>query len=422
MNRKIFTGLAALAMALCAGSTPVYAANYTPINGNNSSAVINKYLIVDETAIVPDVTFNFAIAPGTAITSASGKMEVMAGNNAGVTGSPTIASIPFAHTDTKLTTVAAGDNITLTAGQNYVKHNTIVDFSGVSFAEPGIYRWVVTETTATYDIRTTGGDDVTRDLSSLFDWDTQRRDVTGTTEKTRYMDVYVTDDGSGTLEVSSYVLHDTPADVTAGDENGSGDVATAGAAVADKSDGFVNEFITDNIEFGNEVTGNQGSKDKYFDFTFEITGAQPQTTYSIDISNAEASSGSNPATISANTGKANVTSVTTDDSGNVTTHFYLKDGQYVTAKGLPISTNYALTATPEDYKQTNGIIASIAKEGVAHSDAQSGTLARADILTGYTHTRNGVIPTGIAAGALGALGLVAFSVVGLAAKRRKEED
>ena len=421
MNKnKFFAGLATMAMAVCANGTSVFAANYTPVSGDNSSAVINKYLIVDSTAIVPDVKFNFAIEPGTAIASASGKMEVISPSTAtGVTGTPTIASIPFAPTDTKLDTVASGGNVTLDTGKNYVKHNTVVDFSGVTFAEPGVYRWKVSETTATYDYDVSGSA-AHKDMSALFDWDTQKGSTA--TAKERYMDVYVTDNGSGTLAVSSYVLHDAATDVTAGADMGSADVTNPGDAVADKSDGFVNEYITDDINILKEVTGNQGSKDKYFDFTVAITSAQPSTTYAVNISGAEATSGSNPATIAANAGKANVTSVTTDSSGAVTTHFYLKDGQNIVVQGLPISATYAITENAEDYKSTAGVTAAIATDGQAHTDATSGTLARADIATGYTNTRNGVIPTGVATAAAGALGLMAIGVAGLVAKRRKEED
>lgn len=417
-SNKLMASLAAGVMALSMASTSVAAAgNYTPVSGDNTSAVLNKYLIVDETAIVPDVTFNFTIAPGTAIQAANGVMEVISPATAtGVTGTPTIAPITFTHSDTKNTSVQSGDNVTLDTGENYAKRNTVVDFSGVTFAEPGIYRWVVNETTAIYNYENAGST-AQKDISSLFDWDTQAATAGA---KVRYLDVYVTDN-AGTLEVSSYVLHENANSVTAGTDMGSADVATAGAAVADKSDGYVNEFITNDIEFGKEVTGNQGSKDKYFDYTLVIGNAQPLTTYAIDLSKAEATSGTNSATIAANAGQTNVATVTTDATGAATTHFYLKDGQYITAQGLPINATYALTENTEDYKQTAGIAAADNADGVAHTDAQSGTLARADIFTGFTNKRQGTIPTGVTTAAAGALGLVALGAIGLASKRRKNE-
>ena len=419
--KKIMAGLAAGVMALSMAGTNVFAAgNYTAVAGDNSSAVVNKYLVLDGSAAVPDVTFNFVIEPGTAIAASSGKMEVISPSVAtGVTGTPTIAPINFVHTDTKSDTVAQGDNVTLDAGKTYVKHNTVIDFSGVTFAEPGVYRWKVSETTATYD-HDSDSSTAALDISSRFDWDTQKGNTA--TSKERYMDVYVTDNGSGNLVVSSYVLHDAATDVTAGNDMGSADVATAGAAVGDKSDGYVNEFVSNDINILKEVTGNQGSKDKYFDFTIVLGNAQPNTTYAVDLSNAEAISGSNTATIAANSGQTNATTITTDSTGAATTHFFLKDSQNVTIQGLPIDATYAVTENAEDYKSTAGVTAAIATDGNAHTDAVNGTLARADIATGYTNTRDGVIPTGVATAAAGALGLIALGVIGLVGKRRKAEE
>jgi hypothetical protein len=204
------------------------------------------------------------------------------------------------------------------------------------------------------------------------------------TARTRYLDVYVEDEnGSGTLKVSSYVMHETT-DVVAADTS----------PALDKSSGFVNEITSHEFTFGKEVTGNQGSKDKYFKFTLTINGAQANTTYEVDLSSAEANPTQTAATVYDS--MTNPSTITTGSHGVVTEYFYLKDGQYITVKGLPEGYTYELSELKEDYVSTNGI--SQATNGTtAYQDpvANTTTGVSADIKTGFTNDRTGVIPTGV---------------------------
>ena len=175
-----------------------FATTYTPVAG--TSANFNKYLIMDAGDTVPNATFSFTIAPGAAISTATNDntvMEVMAG-----VGTPTIADVTFAQSDS--TATAAGTNIDvarpasdrasgltastgvqLEAGEKYATKQATVDFSNVTFNEPGIYRYVITET-ADPDHAAAG---------IMHDNDTDR-----------ILDVYVVDN-NGTLEVAAYVMH-----------------------------------------------------------------------------------------------------------------------------------------------------------------------------------------------------------------------
>ena len=386
LNRFLkFIGASALAVCSILGSSGVTVSaegnGYTPVAGG--SVDFKKYLVVDSEATVPTTSFSFTIEPGTAIPASEGKTAVYAG-----IGNPTIASVNFTQSDSKYDTVQDGDILTLEDGKSYAKKMTSIVLTGVNFPEPGIYRYKISETTSTPSIITM--DDATN----------------------RYLDVFVVDN-NGALEVSSYVLHKSADDIPAGSEMG-----TAGTPIADKSDGFVNEYLSKDLEFGKEVTGNQGSKDKYFDFTLTITGAQASSNYTVDISKADATSGTNAATIDANSNKQNPTTVTTDANGSVTVHYYLADGQYVKVLGLPKGATYSVTENAEDYKSTQGITAEVSG-GDAHTDAVSGTIADANISTGYTNTRNGVIPTGVALSVMGGAVLLAIGAAGLILSKRK---
>ena len=385
---KRFTKIMAFLMitALIMSIAAISASAYTPVAGDDTLS-FNKFLIVDEDARIPAITFNYTIAPGTAVAAdtANNKPAIIAG-----VGTPTIGSASFASGETAYTTVHGTDEITLDSGEKYAKKTVTVDFPNVNFSQPGIYRYVITEST--------------NDDNKAVSYDTQ----TSGTARTRYLDVYVIDN-NGALEVSEYVMH-TTADV----------VEAATSPAPDKSSGFVNEITSHDFTFGKEVTGNQGSKDKYFLFELVITGAQANTTYSVDLTSAEASPAKTDAT--KYTTMTNPTSFTTNGEGDATVSFYLKDGQYIKIPGLPEGYGYTLTEDAEDYASSATISATNGKSGVAYSDPATGSSVAADIKTGYTNDRTGIIPTGVLLTiAPFAIGLLLFGalIIFFVAKRRR---
>ena len=126
-------------------------------------------------------------------------------------------------------------------------------------------------------------------------------------------------------------------------------------------------------------------------------------------------------------------------------------------KDLPNGAAYEVVEDEEDYKKTDGTekaagyeyngkfyeTESAAKaaadedQGAAsgagdysgitekkHNDAASGTLTQ-NVFTGFTNTRNGVIPTGVAVGAIGAVVLVAVAAIYFGLRKKMsayEED
>ncbi len=405
-TRKKFLALVVSTLLLVTMmAVPVSAANYGVVKG--TSCKFNKYLVMDKDAKVPNAEFTFTIAPISekigATTTPKKTMEILPGP-AGIkftgaaTDAPRSIKVTFSPSDSTTAEKDASADETIkfvTTNDNtdeiYAKKEISVDLSGVSFSEPGIYRWVITESNSV------------------------QKGITNDTVLTRVLDVYVIDN-NGALEVSSYVLHEGNGSETvdAGNNNGSADVAEQNAKLENKSTGFTNQYESQNLTFGKEVTGNQGSKDKYFKFT--VTAEKNDTTDTVnssDVFTVETNADAKPTANGATTYNADVMEAAnknTLNEGKITgaqliagKDFYLQDGQYVTIKGLPKGFKYNVEEVPEDYKSTSGIEADISthEHDSTHDsydqlkDGNTGTIEDKDIYTGFTNTRDGIIPTGI---------------------------
>lgn len=413
------TGATMLTMAMLLNGTTVFAAGTgygTTIEGTKTTT-FDKFLVMDSQANVPNATFTYTVTAGAAKTYdvAGKKFQVLAGVDAnkitmagvgGTAGAVAVENtIVFRQGDGSDTHDTTKDTYVkgLAVGKKYAVQTATLDLSAVQFKEPGVYRYIITESGT-------------------------NQAITNDADLTRVLDVYVNDatetDGTKKLEIAGYVLHsntnDEP-DVAAGEDFGS-----AGNYTDKKSQGFTNSYDTSDLTLRKEVKGNQASHDKYFEFTLNIDKAQPNTKYNVDISGAEAISGTNDATISTNAGKANVASITTDDVGKATQKFYLQHGQQVTVQGIAEGTTYALTENTEDYKSTANTAATPFVTIKADTDSAevNGKIASKDLTTGYLNTRAGVIPTGVimtvapfaAVTLLGAVGMVTIKM------RKKEDD
>ncbi len=428
--RKLTALAATAAMSVMMMSSFASAATtYTAVEG--TSTTFNKYLIMDEGDNVPNVTFNFTVAPGSAIsadTSDNSVMQVLPG-----VGTPTIAAVTFEDGDTtKLAadvtnleidvsrdaverdgTLDATTGVELESGEKYATKTATVSFSGITFDEPGIYRYIITETAS-----------ATNEAAGIM----HDNDVD------RVLDVYVTDDGTGTLVVSGYVMHTDVSNVAIGANMGSADVAAAGAALADKTDGFTNEYNSKDLVFKKEVTGNQASRDKYFALTATVTNINDDDIFTVSLAddsnpattdgNADATSGTNSATIADNQGKTNPTSVTGAElKAGVT--FYLQHGQSIAIRGIAPNASYTISENKEDYKSTEAGV-------TEYEDPVTGTIgtvAGSDkaVMTSFLNTRDGLIPTGVilsVAGLLvvGIIAVIGFVFFGIRSKKRYDED
>lgn len=374
-KKSIGAVVLASALTMSMGMPALAAESYDTTIGGTKTTTFDKYLVMDKQAEVPNASFTYAVTAGTAkaYNVADKKFEILAGVDAdkvtmaGV-GSDTANTITYKQGDATLNDENALVKDYDKATKKYAKKTATLDFSACKFTEPGIYRYIVTESGS-------------------------NQGVTNDADLTRVVDVYVNDasDASGNkLTIAGYVLHsnvDDAPDVSLGESNGS-----TGAYVGTKSQGFTNSYDTSDLSIKKEVSGNQASRDKYFEFTVNITGAVRGTVYDVDLTKADATTQSNAATITANENKTNPATLTVGEDGTVTQKFYLAHGQEIKIQGVAKGSKYKVTENAEDYKSTPAdAISDEANKG----DAPSGTVASEDIHTGYLNTRNGVIPTGV---------------------------
>lgn len=336
----VFT-MIAVAFALCLGTaSPAFAAN-TPAQGGTMT--FKKYLVMDANANVPNVTFKFTIEPGAAQSASAGGLAIYAG-----VGAPTVSTAIFGASDD--TTEGIPGNIGDTT-HKYVEKAVIIDFDGISFDKLGIYRYTITEEASSHD------------------------GITNDTARTRTLDVYVTyaDNSSSALKVSRYVLYK-------GTEDQSEEA---------KSDGFTNEYATNNLTLKKQVTGNQGDRDKYFEFTVSITGAAAGTVYGVNLDNADKTP-----TVG-DQSKNNPDTLTVGEGGSVLGTFYLKHGQSIIIQGLTPGTDYTITEasySADGYTTTNTVDSKDSEEGLT-TDAQNMGGKNHEVV--FTNNKEGVVPTGI---------------------------
>lgn len=376
-------GMTALmaATAFAGVGTPVLAAagtNYGATIEGTKTTTFDKFLVMDTQANVPNATFTYAVTAGNAkaYDVAGKKFQVLAGVDAdkvtmaGVGAADAAAnSIVFKQGDGSDTHDTTKDAYVkdLAAGKKYALKTATLDFSKVQFTEPGVYRYIITEAGT-------------------------NQGITNDADLTRVLDVYVND---ASAEVD-------------------------GAYTDKKSQGFTNSYDTSDLTLRKQVTGNQASRDKYFEFTLNIDKAQPNTKYDVVIDEADATSKANAATIEANAGKANVTSITTDDAGKATQKFYLQHGQQITVQGLAKDTTYAVTENTEDYKSTANTKDTPVVDTKADTEAApvDGTIVSTDLTTGFLNT--GVIMAVAPFAVVTILG--GAGVVTMVMKRNNKED
>ena len=438
------------------GTAPAASDDYGNVSVENTTFTFNKYLIFDKNARVPNTEFTFTIAPAEIDTVHlteqnvelyKGLEGVVFNDNDDTTANDYKATFTESMTATAKTGGTPAEftenkggsgsiGITNDTNKKYAVDSLTLDFSAVEFKEPGVYRYIVTETAPTGAYK-------------------------AETETQRTLDVYVVDketvkDGSTytELEIEGYVLYDklmTEAAVnydTTGAATGIGyNPSEVKSGNGKKSSGFVNDYETHNLTIGKEVSGNQASRDKYFAITVEISNATVGDKYTVAVessdvpegatdvfANADAAVVANAATTVSGTNVKELTVMADgeEDKGKVTQTFYLHDGQYITICGLGKGVHYEITEDAENYTPTDGVAQTLSslnwngEEGNdALSDITEGYIEDADIHTGFTNSRSGAIPTGVilSVAAPATIGIVVVAgIIYLVAKRRKDDD
>ncbi len=339
--------------------------NYTAVTPENSS--INHTMELTESPFNLDYTITYSFAAGTPTVKSPD------GLNASdvISGTPSIASVSYGPDDNFAT--AAGHKITKTAA---------VDWSGVSFKEPGVYYWEITKT----------ADDGGAPLT-----------LSNNNEKT-YLFALVTD-VNGVLTAAATGLSTTN-ELT---------------AKVDMQDQYPATAV--DLSVGKTVTGTQGSKEQYFKYDIQITPAGSATrNYQI--------SGFDPATtVNAspyNTGAmqpTNPVSLTGNSQSKITV--WLRHGQTFKIEDLPYGTSYTITESANDGYDTPTTVVTGDNTNSAANDIAKGTgvtvtdaSLTADTTVQYTNNKDAVVPTGISLsagaalmGILMAIGLLALTSV-----------
>lgn len=360
--RKRIVAMAASALLVAASvatALPAQAVeNNVPPAGDDLTWHFNKYLVMDKDANAPDVTFTFDITAGGAVDAKGGNPAIYAGNDSlRVEGNPDVGFADFDPSDPTYTQVQGNDKVTLGTEKAYAKKSVTVDFQSVKFKAPGIYRYIITE-------KASSADGITNDATT-----------------TRTLDVFVkytNEVAGGQLEVSNYVVYRGTKTDAANVDAGS------------KDDGFTNTYATTDLTLKKQVTGNQGDRDKYFEFTVVISGAVEGTIYDVNLSDAD----TNP-TVGETPPKTNAASLTVGEDGTVTAIYYLKDDQSIVVQGLTSDTNYTITET--DYSKdgyTTSYVLDSAPSVQASTTSEQNMGNAAHVVT-FTNAKNGTVPTGI---------------------------
>ena len=343
MKRKLSTALVMLlAFVLLLGTTAITASaaetTYNPIGG---STTLVKNLVVDSDANIPDITFSYTIRRGTPKDATTTTIEILESP----LGGGSIGTAEFSNADTARTINGLPtdtDRSNPTAGKKYAQKSVSINFPVGTFTKPGVYRFVITET------------------------NNNLPGVTYDSNLTRYLDVFVVADENNELSVESYVLRDAETDIGINGEYTSNP--------DEKSSGYINTLTQYDFDFSKTISGNQGDKNKRFNFTLNITGANPGTYPIIahDVTD-------------------NPTSITVGANGTATNEYSLTNGSTVKVIGLNEGAVCTVTEDADDYTATHRL-----DRGNAVSGNSSGDVTLdSDHSVAFTNTRDGIIPTGI---------------------------
>ena len=385
------SNLIALTIAVLTLSVSVSADTYSTSIGGTKTTEFKKYLVVEKNASVPDAEFNFSIANGEAYHDET--YQVNAGVDADkvtMTGvdSANAFAIGFSKSDSAVTTANALVK-DYTSNDKYVEKTGVLDFSACTFTGPGIYRYVLSETSSKTGIV---NDPITR----------------------RFIDVKVADittesDTENKLGITEYILH---SDTAHGSENDA------------KGSGFTNWFDTIDLSLQAKTSGSQGDKNKYFEYKFTVHDAVPGSVLNVDLSNASsvvpASSGT---TKPEYVNKTNPTSIVIGDDGSATVILYIKADEEVKIQGISAGTSYRLTEETEGYLVVNGEDEGTAFRKTGTVTPPDGKTRCDDVKLVCENKMESSISTGISSEAMPfiiAAILATIGIVLISVKKRKE--
>ena len=365
MLKKTIRRLGALAMVL-AMAVSVFAVNASAAGGlyeggesGLTSITMTKKLTVGANALTPAATATFSVTPANADQVKGGKSVTVKDEtktypvNIGVAGGLTFAT--------------GKDTVTFAQGQakvdntDYAQQQTALTVDKSKFTAPGIYRYVVTETSVT-------GDGVAKD------------------DSTYYVDLYVENDGDNGYKVVS------------------AEALKVGANSNEKSDlEFNNEYTSNTLTVTKKVEGAMGDKTHKWEIAVTVYGTDTNKTFATSYP------------YPAGEGTGNVVL----KSGEKYT-FKLADTEKVEIYGLSAGDKYIVDETDAKVDTDNY---DVIGEELGTDGEATATISQATTVT-IINTRNAATPGGvimtIAPYALMVVLAGAFAVVFLSRRNRAE--
>ena len=268
MKKNLISKMIAVIIAILlvtATTIPAYAAaigNGT-VTSTDTSVTIPKGISLKNTSMGtyygPSITYTYTIAPqappsGTTITDATTGTTLPVA--AGPTGGATLGGGGTVTFSNPSYTISNMDDDGVESTQNLT-----VNIDLTKFQNPGIYRYIITDTTS---------------IADLFDAGMVRPDDYDTT---RYLDVYIKyNSTSSALTVGGYTLLKTnagTADIATSKDTGFDRASEAPAGQTEKTD----IYRSYNIRVEKHVQGDMGDRTNDFPFTFTIGNNDGKTYY-----------------------------------------------------------------------------------------------------------------------------------------------
>ena len=334
---------ATMVLALVGVAAPAWAEGQSTnpqLSVTEGRVTITSKLTMDKCAVEPNADFKYTIAPAEASELTNTGMPATAGVEGAVSLSP--SSVIYSAEGLSSEDNADGVTKTITAQMS-------VSLVTSRFTAPGIYRYKITQTPPELD-----GLDVAHE--ELF------------------LDVYV-ENGNPGLVANGCTLR-------------------TAAGSGDKTSGFENKYVTHKLTIEKVVDGNQGDKNKDFDFTVTIKGADGESYEYATVKNGATTMSQTPA-----------------KSGTAVT-VSLKHGESVIVYGLSSEDKFAVTEADyhgDGYKTSYKIgDGTNSTEGSSIAEEAIGAY---DTTVIFTNTKDVTVPTDVIRTVVPYAAIVAFAAV-----------
>ena len=334
---------ATMVLALVGVAAPAWAEGQSTnpqLSVTEGRVTITSKLTMDKYAVEPNADFKYTIAPAEASELTNTGMPATAGVEGAVSLSP--SSVNYSAEGLSSEDNADGVTKTITAQMS-------VSLVTSRFAAPGNYRYKITQTPPELD-----------GLNVVY--------------KELFLDVYVENGNSGLVA--------------------KGCTLSTAAGSGSKISGFENKYVTHKLTITKVVAGNQGDKNKDFEFTVTIKGADGETYKYGTVKNG-----------------VTTMNQTTTKSGATFTET-LKHGESVIVYGLSSEDKFAVTEADyhgDGYKTSYKIgDGTNSTEGSSIAEEAIGAY---DTTVIFTNTKDATVPTDVIRTVAPYVAIAAFAAV-----------